>query len=449
MTDIEEQLRAYSAAVAASQRPVEMHEAIARRHRRGPRLLGIAVAVVVVLVAGLVGAVLRGSRAETRHPNPSGHRPALAACPAASLVVRSTSGERLHPNWLPSGFVLTAGNESELGHTGGLTYSAPRHRDRPYVEISRDHSTQPLTRLYSGTPTPTVVQGQRGILSVATPIPLWTALLWRPEPGVVLIVNGYKITRPDLYKIATNLQYEPGSPFRYPSHVRATVSRERALADLAGPTSEKRIALTSVGEFDAVARSDSQHPASLPALVAGSNVTRPIWIAWTQNSANASTRLVHYIDAQTGERVTIAGVAEHALESITDRSSPVCALPFGVLTRSEAIRVQPLPQRGTAQVTKLATQGAIEKYEGNEQSACLPSTCDATVPVWIFIQTAPDRRFTQMEMRPPINAKPGSFSIAMLDARTGPQNTNFAFELGAGPAPAAVLAIPDLARSRT
>ncbi len=448
MTDIEDQLRAYAAAMTASQRPVELNEAIARRRRRGPRLVVVTIAVVVVLVAGVAGAVLRGEGGSKRvdtGPPTSEHRPALSSCPAASLVVSSTSGERLQPNWLPAGFTLRNGNEAALGQIGELDYQT--HRSDSRVEILRYHSTLPLTSLFMGTPTPTIVQRDPGIRSVGNPDPQYAALLWRPQPGVVLVVNGYKLPQADLYKVATNVQYAPGSPFPYPAHERVSVTRNQALAALVAPSSEKHVALTSFGEFDTLARSDPQHSNALPVLAAGSDVTRPVWIAWTQSPAHASTHSVDVIDAQTDQLISIPGVAEHALESITDRSRPSCAPPFGVLTRSEASYLQP-PPLGTAEITKLSTQGTIDSYAHVSPTQCdLPSTCDPTVPIWIFIQTAPDQRFTQMETGlgiGPTNTKPGSFSITMLDARTGPQNTNFASELGPGTPPASILAVPDL-----
>jgi hypothetical protein len=448
MTDIEDQLRAYAAAMTAWQRPVEVDEAIARRRRRGPRLAVVTIAVVVVFVAGVAGAVLRGAGGSKRvdtGPPPSEHRPALGSCPAASLVVSSTSGERLQPNWLPAGFALRNGNEADLGQIGDLNY--PTRRSDSRVEILRYHSTQPLTSLFLGTPTPTVVQGRPGIRSVGNPDPQYAALLWRPQPGVVLVVNGYKLPQADLYKVATNVQYAPGSPFRYPAHVRVRVTRQQALTALVAPSSEKHVALSSFGEFDTLARSDSQHLSALPVLAAGPYVTRPVWIAWTQSPAHASISSVDVIDAQTDQLISIPGVAEHALESITDRSQPSCAPPLGVLTRSETSYLQPPPQ-GTAEITKLSTQGIVDSYEHISPTQCdLPSTCDATVPVWIFIQTASDQRFTQAEDgigAGPTNTKPGSFSITMLDARTGPQNTNFAGEAGPGTPPASILAVPDL-----
>jgi len=448
MTDIEDQLRAYAAATTASQRPVEVNEAIARRRPRGPRLAVVTIAVVVVLVAGVAGAVLRGEGGSKRvdtGPPTSEHRPALSSCPAAGLVVSSTSGERLQPNWLPAGFTLRNGNEADLGQIGDLDYQTRRSDSR--VEILRYHSTQPLASLFAGTPTPTIVQGHPGIRSVGNPDPQYAALLWRPQPGVVLVVNGYKLPQADLYKVATNVHYAPGSPFPYPAHARISVTRQQALAALVAPSSEKHVALSSFGEFDTLARSGPQPSSALPVLTAGSDVTRPVWIAWTQGPAHAARYSVDVIDAQTDQLISIPGVAEHALESITDRSRPSCAPPLGVLTRSEASYLQPSP-KGTVEITKLSTQGTIDSYQHNSPTQCdLPSTCDPTVPVWIFIQTAPDQRFTQMETGlgvGPTNTKPGSFSITMLDARTGPQNTNFASELGPGTPPAAMLAVPDL-----
>ncbi len=449
MTDIEQQLRAYAAAIDASQDPVALPEVTGQRpHHRGWRRIPVAIAVALVLVCGTVAAVVVRDSSGSQRLRPSALRGSsggrsAASCPAASLVVTSTSSERLHPNWLPSGFVLTSGNETDLGQTGFLTYSTPRHGDRPYVEILREHSNLPLTKLYRGTSTPTVVQGHPAILSVDI-IPLWAALVWRPEPGVALVVDGYKLPRADLYKIATDLQYNPGSTFRYPSQVHVSVTRQQALTELPGPPNNKHVALTSFGELNTLARFNAQDGRP-PTMGAGASLTRPVWIAWT--TPYRSTALV--VDAQTAQ-VTTVRISRQAVESLTDRSESSCAPPYGVLTRSEAAYIQPpdqRPLRGASQIIKLSTLGTIASHAPDDSDCGGPTSCDPTVPVWIYIQTARDQRFTQTYMSPAASRtykKRGSFSITMMDARTGPQDTNFGFESGPGPAPASVLAIPDL-----
>jgi hypothetical protein len=106
------------------------------------------------------------------------------------------------------------------------------------------------------------------------------------------------------------------------------------------------------------------------------------------------------------------------------------------------------PESGVTTIMKLATQATVNKFADAGLSQCgLPSTCDETVPVWVIVQIASDHRFVDRESGPPGRPKvttPGSSSITMIDARTGPQTTNFAGELGPGRPPARQLAMPDL-----
>jgi hypothetical protein len=281
MTDPEDQIRRYAAAVTRSQRPVELGEITTRsrgRRSRRPAVVAAALVIVVALVATVV-VIGQGHGSPTRvEVAPTSSSSPAANCPAASLPVTSTSGERIHPGWLPTGFVLTEGNESNLGDRGNLTYSTPRNGDRPRVEILRYRTNQALTTLYTGTAKPLTVRGQPGILSVSTPhvLPL-TAILWRPAPDLALVVNGYKLTDADLRRIADNLEYESGGTLTYPIHPEVAVARGQALAAAGLERKDARSVLTSYGEIDAVATGVANH---FPTLASGVAVTQPVWVVW-------------------------------------------------------------------------------------------------------------------------------------------------------------------------
>jgi hypothetical protein len=461
MTDAEDQIRRYAAAVTRSQRPIELGEITTRsrgRRRRRPAVVAAALVIVVAVVATVV-VIGQGHGSPTRvevapASSPSTVVAPAANCPAASLAVTSTSGERLHPGWLPPGFVLTAGNESDIGGRGDLTYSTPGNGDHPRVEILRYRSNQPFTSLYSGTEQqPLTVQGEPGILSVGVPqaTPLFKAVLWRPAAGLVLVVNGYKLGDADLIRVADNLEYDSGGTFTYPVHPGFEVTRAQALAAAGGAIKDPRAVLTSFGELDAVSTRTANH---FPTLATGIAVTQPVWVVWTPAAGGPSDQARAAIVVATAGTVAIAAVAsvkEGALDSLTDRSAPTCAPPFGVLTRSEVAYLRP-PLGGAHSVTKLTTERALLSVpQSSEFLQCSIDVCDPAVPVWVLVQTASDQRFTEMESRPPGatpgDTKPGSFSITMLDARTGPQTTNVGStsELGGGAPPAALLAITDLA----
>ena len=451
MTEIEEQLRRHAAATADAQRPVELGEITARKRHRVTRrgFVALAAAVGVVAVVGGVVAVNRDhSRRIVVAPGPSSTTIASTAdCAAASLVVTSKSNERLHPDWLPAGFVLTQGSETALGTTGGLMYSTPVNGDRPYIEMARYHSNVPLDQLVSGSHSPVTVNGHAGIFNIGVPLPKWTAFAWTQAPGTALIVTGYEMSRADLLRVAESVQYESGSPFTYPTHPAIKVTRAQAVAALGplhGHTSQS--ALTSYGELTAV---ENAGTSSEPAHGAGLPVTRPVWVAWVasglQSDPPPDNAVV--VDAASSETIERRAVHGGVLDHLTDRSDGTCAPPFGVLTRSEASYLSP-PRPGATMIMKLTTQGALEATPTlGVDLQCALHACDPSVPAWLLIQTASDDRLNDRGIaRGPANTQPGSWSVSTLDARTGPQSSDLGgFTESSGEPPADVLAVKDLA----
>jgi hypothetical protein len=456
MTDIEDQLRRYAAATSNAQGPVELGEVVARSGHRSRRLL-VGVAAVLVVAVGVGALALRHGH-DDRHrivvaPTTSdASLPARSTavstrdCPAASLAVTGKSDEHLHPNWLPAGFVLTQGNESELGSTGGLMYSTPVNGDRPYIEIARYRSALPVEQLVSGTHTPTTVNGHDGIVNVGVPDPRWKAVAWTEAPGTALIVTGYQLSEAIIRRVAESIQYESGSPFTYPTHPTVTVTRDDAIAALGAASEHAHSALTSYGELVAV---NSTLSSGDQANVAGIPVTRAVWVAWVPSGLLSDPMPDNgvVVDARSGtiiERLPFVhgGVLAH----LTDRSIATCAPPFGVLTRSEASYLRP-PRAGTTTIMKLTTQGALDATRTLAGFAqCALHVCDPSAPAWLFVQTAPDQRLNDRGLRSPSSTQPGSWTVSAIDARTGPQSSDLGgFTSSSGPPPADMLAVPDLA----
>ena len=147
MTEPEEQLRAYATATTRAQQPVAFGEVVARRHRGGRAFAVAAALVAVIMIAGTVAIVVHrrhGPTALVVSPSASTSSPATtpvpADCPAASLDVTSTRGETLHPGWLPPGYALIQGNESQLGAIGDVEYDARNRRStsRGAAQIPHD-----------------------------------------------------------------------------------------------------------------------------------------------------------------------------------------------------------------------------------------------------------------------------------------------------------------------
>ena len=311
-------------------------------------------------------------------------------------------------------------------------------------------NTEPLTNLYSGTTHPITVQGHPGIFGVGLPqaATQFEAVLWRPTPEIALVVNGYELSETDLIRIADNVEYESGGTLTYPTHPEVAVTRAQAVAAAGSGFDDAHATLTSFGELDVVATGVANH---FPTLATDIAVTQPVWVVWTPNAGSETRAVVVIVSGGTAAVAAKVSIKERVLDSLTDRSAPSCAPPFGVLSRSEVAYLRP-PLSGANLVTKFTTEGAISSMSDlSGFFDCSLDVCDRTVPVWVLIQTATSQLFTNMESRPPGvtpgDTKPGSFSINILDARTGPQGTNVGNtgELGGGPAPAGVLAITDLA----
>ncbi len=454
MTDIDDQLRRYAAEISRTQSPIALGEIVARKRPRALRrgLVGVAAAVVAVAVIGGLVVVNRDhSPRLVVAPGPSTSATSGSTtfaprdCPAAALAVTGTSSERLHPGWLPAGFVLKQGSETELGSTGGLMYSKPVNRDQPYVEIARYHSALPVEQLVTGNHSPLTVNGHDGIFNVGVPLPQWTAVAWREDPRTALIVTGYQIERTELLRVAGNLQYVSGSPFTYPAHPTVTVTREEAVAALGTSSENAHSALTSYGEFVAV---NSTQTSGEQPPVAALPVTRPVWVAWAPTGLqSAMPDQAVVVDAESGAVTHSMPASGAVLDHLTDRHVATCAPPFGVLTRSEASAVRPA-RAGTTMTMKLTTLGrllATKTFFGN----CAIHICDPSVPAWLLIETAPDQRLGERNRSPlgtPPNTQPGSWTVSALDARTGPRSSTLGgFTSGSGQPPADVLAVTDVA----
>jgi len=451
VTDIEDQIRRYIVALARTERPVELSEVTARRRNRrhAPLLTGTAVTLTAVIVAGfvIVGPWARHTAVEvsssTRPPSSSQPAP---ACPAAALDVTSTRGERLHPDWLPPGFVLNEGSENDLGSRGQLTYTPPGGGDPPRVELLRYHTTETLAQLSGdGSHHPAMVQGKPAVFSGGAPDPAFTSVAWTTAPGTALVVSGYKLTQAVLLEVANGVRYQPGTTFTYPAHPHVAITRGEALAQVDGVAGDRRAVLSSVGEIDAIVHRTGplNHTPTIATAVA---VTTPVWVAWN----TSSTLAAQVIDANSGVRLaTLPGVADHVLASVTDRSGSSCEPPFGVLTRSEILSLRPA-EPGTTETATLTTLARFASTPvGGGYAQCILATCDPTVPTWVLTSTAADHRFTDREsgLGPRPTLRTGSWQVIAYDARTGPQSSAVStggVSLGAGPPPADLAALPDL-----
>ena len=421
-------------------------EQFLRTPRSGHKWAFTAVAglLCVAVIAGLFTADVLG-RKETA--------PALiiappANCAAAALVVTGIKGERVHPTVLPTGFVLKSGNEGDLGGISFLDYSRPGGGD-PYIQLTRYFTNRPPADEMLPPVHVVTVPGIPGSFAVdgQQPDPDLIAVGWSPSPGIVLVMAaiGLQISESGLIAIAEAVSYTPGVEFTYPTTLRVDVSRARAVS-ISGMGSDAHVVLSSYGEVDAVL-----HPHEainhLPALPI--DVIRPVWVVWqtTGSASNINARIGAVVDATTGTTlIHLAPADTAAVSSLSDRSSGACLPPFGVLTRNEVEFL--LPARpGTQRSVKLMqfqALGAVPS-DGFSIGGCLILTCDPTVPVWAIATTASDPRFIDFSpcgLWSPTVGK--CWYLGVVDARTGPQHTEFGGSGGPGPLPPAVASLPDL-----
>jgi hypothetical protein len=458
VTDIEDQIRRYVAARSRTERPVELSEISVRRRSRvrAPLLSGIAAALCAVLVAGfvIVGSAdhhrtdVGVSSATTR---PSTSVPPVPTCPAESLAVTSTRGERLHPDYLPAGFVLTEGSETDLGPRGQLTYTPTGGGDPPRVELLRYHTTEALSALSEGSHHAATVRGRPAVFSNGAPDPAFSSVAWMYASDTALVVSGYKLSEIDVLAVADGVRYQPGTTFTYPTRPHVGITRAQALAKL--PDSQRgRAVLSSLGEVDSIVRPTGSLNHQ-PTIANGIAVTTPVWVVWNTSSTSPSPFAsdAEVIDADSGERIaTLPGREDDTLTHLTDRSGSSCEPPFGVLTRSEILSLRPA-ETGVAQTATLTTLARFASTSVGEGFAqCILATCDPNVPVWMLTSTAPDQRFTNQESGPLASrptSRAGSWQVIAYDARTGPQDTEISsggVTLGSGAPPADLATIRDL-----
>jgi hypothetical protein len=402
----------------------------------------LATFLAVVTVATLVAVAARGREGTTATGI------SRAPCDLSSLGVTGEQGEQLHPTVLPAGFVLTSGNEDDLGAMNLLTYSVPGYGDKSYIEIRRYMTSEPVGSLVGGSETSVTVQGQPAVLAASAPSPDWINVAWPANNGVVLIVTGYKVSEGDLLAVADNVAYRPGIPFVYPASQGASVTRQDAIAAWQGFDSSTKATLTSLGELNSV----------LHRTVALGEAIRPVWAVWgaSGTSSGSQTQSGVVVDANSSAPLaTLNGVDDVALSSLTDRSQGSCEPPFGVLTRSEFTYLAPSVP-GTVSSVKLMTFKTLQSTQnGSTLGNCTLLTCDPNIPVWVWSATATDWRLVSRVCPPPNpNGPPcqsppaGSWRLRAFDARSGPQHSDLSGSVaGFGPLPAELSALPDLAPS--
>src|SRR5581483_3001937 len=128
-------------------------------------------------------------------------------CLAAAMTVHTTTGERLHPDVLPDGFVLTTGTEDDLDTMTELMYTKPGSGDGPRVQVSRVRTTAPLEQLTAGAHHAATIQGAPGAISDGDPAGEFRSVSWEPAPATIVIVTGYKLTASELVNIAQHMRY--------------------------------------------------------------------------------------------------------------------------------------------------------------------------------------------------------------------------------------------------
>jgi hypothetical protein len=403
-----------------------------------PGRASLRTAIPMLSAAMLLGACAHGSSDLT-------NAAAWSQCAASSLVVTGQMGERLHPRFLPPGFVPeTLYKETETSQ-GMLTYIAAPSDDTPWIEIGKNSTSLAPAELLDELRNETVTIHGHPAATAGTPGATFD-IAWEEAEGIVVYVIGHRLTAAQVIAIAQGVEYTPGSRFTYPIRPKVVLSRAQAIAKLPGNSSHVNAVLSSFGEVDAVLSPTRQGVFNRePVLDPTVEVGRAVWMVWDGGGRGL------VVDATTGAVLaTPDAIHQTAAARLTDRSKPGCAPPFGVLTRSEISFLTSPPRGATTSTIKLTTMRTLLGVsETADLGNCQLHECDPAVPVWLMINSAPD---CSLAMRcGPLpghstspSSPPGTWSIRPFDARTGAQ-TGFATQNGGrGPVPSDLIDLPDL-----
>jgi hypothetical protein len=394
---------------------------------------GVAVAVVVVLLAAVPTHVSGVASTPPRGRPAGGHRSPVRPAACARTVRGVVTGPAsVTPGFLPAGFHLTTGNPADLGPVGVAYSSAKPRANGPRVEINVTRYLGPLNASVGGRGNGTTVriQGRRGLLESGPPGPAFIGAFinayWKPRPSELVSVTGFRLTKSTVLHVAQFVHATPAGVIPLPISPRTIINRAAAIrtARNAIPLRSAHTAakLSSWTEVLALIQtSDYRNLTFRVPAVLKATPWRPIWTVMVTGRAGLPYLVV--IDAGSGRSELVTREADHAnwFGALTDRDPTLqdgcpggstSRLPFGVLTRDEELYtlrgLRHLPHNTV--IVKLTTVPALNRAAPGLYGGCIMQSCVLDELVWpdIEVSHAPPGR--SLPCPPPGAMSPGGGS---------------------------------------
>jgi len=405
----------------------------------------VAAGVAVTAGCGAGGSVVAG-----REPGGTARTSTSARiCGWDAPTVTVAVGESLHPGWLPTGLVLSSGDETSLSSgVSMLDYAQPGGGDKPRIALNRYLTHLPLQELTSSaTHVAIQVASHPALLGTGGPGD-FVSVTWSPTDGAAIVASGYKLDALTVEKVADYVVYTPSTRAPLPTRLQPSVTRAKALAAISGG---RDAVLSSAGEVATVARID---PTSVGAHPLDPTLS-PQSAVWLVSSATQTS----VVDGSDGRvlRSWLAGTAGWTA-AMPDRSAPAasCGPPPGVLTRSEAAATKP-SDPDTHLSVHLVTEADLDRASpGSAQ--CGLTDCNPDDLLWVFTERFSDGHLARSERpgRAGLRADtppppPGSWRMSARPAWTGPDpwSGNPGYTAGPGNPPPAIDGLPDLDPSKS
>ncbi|HYK32696.1 MAG TPA: hypothetical protein VEV63_12070 [Streptosporangiaceae bacterium] len=250
-----------------------------------------------------------------------------------------------------------------------------------------------------GTGTPVLIQGHRGLIESGPPSPQSIGVYWKPRPGYLVSVVGYKVPAAIVLQVAKKVSFVAPGIVALPVTPGRIVTRQAAISAAERATRVRwRHAVAKLStwtEIQALAGRRQQIPAA-PRLLTGSP-WRPVWAVLLTGSR--ATPSVAVIDAASGQEEFRIGGHGLWFRALTDRDptrtgrcpgGSSALVPFGVPTRDEQAYMAYRPATAHARTSVrlvLSTVPAVNKADSGLFGGCVQQNCSLDQLVWVTITT--------------------------------------------------------------
>jgi hypothetical protein len=306
----------------------------------------------------------------------------------------------------------------------------------------------------------TKIRGHRALLGTGPPDPDFVNVYFKPAPGYLLGVVGYKLPARVVLRAARQVRFTAPGTISLPIAPGPIVARAAAVtaAERSGrvPWRQARAKLSSWTETAAVlAAHTGRDPAAAPGALRGAP-WRPVWSVLLTRPGRS---LLVVVDAATGKAVYAAIAGTRWFAALTDRDpaggvacpgGSSARLPFGVLTRTEERYAAgwrpPYRSGGSWNSTRLvlSTVPAVNRADPGMFGGCVQQDCALDQLVWVDIISTSAAAGHRLTCPPPSVSVPAGYrykKVKQIFTVNVPDNS----EVGCGPVPAPFRKLIDLA----